>query len=157
MTMTESTPQTAPQTAPPAAPAPSTELLVSMTEAASAKVMELRSREGKSEAALRLFVKSGGCSGFSYGLAFDDKIADDDRVEDHAGVPMDPPPRRAAATSPSFRQTRSPGLPGLLHVQETLAVESAALAPVVLHQHRSGSIEGLLASRCLRSVPMVLP
>ena len=88
MTMTESTPQTAPQTAPPAAPAPSTELLVSMTEAASAKVMELRSREGKSEAALRLFVKSGGCSGFSYGLAFDDKIADDDRVEDHAGVPI---------------------------------------------------------------------
>jgi iron-sulfur cluster assembly protein len=88
MTMTESTPQTAPQTAPPAAPASSTELLVSMTEAASAKVMELRSREGKSEAALRLFVKSGGCSGFSYGLAFDDKIADDDRVEDHAGVPI---------------------------------------------------------------------
>ena len=84
MTMTETTPQTAP----PAAPAPSSELLVSMTEAAAAKVVELRSREGKSEAALRLFVKSGGCSGFSYGLAFDDKIADDDRVEDHAGVPV---------------------------------------------------------------------
>ncbi len=84
MTMTETTPQTAP----PAAPAPSPELLVSMTEAAAAKVVELRSREGKSEAALRLFVKSGGCSGFSYGLAFDDKIADDDRVEDHAGVPV---------------------------------------------------------------------
>ena len=69
MTMTESTPQTAPS-APPVAPAPA-ELLVSMTDAA-----------------LRLFVKSGGCSGYSYGLAFDDKIADDDRVEDHAGVPI---------------------------------------------------------------------
>jgi iron-sulfur cluster assembly protein len=87
MTMTESTPQTAPS-APPAAPAPSTELLVSMTEAASAKVQELRSREGKTDAALRLFVKSGGCSGFSYGLAFDDRIADNDRVEDHGGVPV---------------------------------------------------------------------
>lgn len=84
MTMTESTPQTAP----PAAPAPTTELLVSMTDAAAVKVQELRSREGKADAALRLFVKSGGCSGFSYGLAFDDKIADDDRVEDHAGVPI---------------------------------------------------------------------
>ncbi len=84
MTMTETTPQATP----PAAPAPSAELLVSMTEAAAAKVAELRSREGKSDAALRLFVKSGGCSGFSYGLAFDDKIADDDRVEDHAGVPV---------------------------------------------------------------------
>ena len=83
MTMTESTPQTAPS----AAPAPA-ELLVSMTDAAATKVQELRSREGKTDAALRLFVKSGGCSGYSYGLAFDDKIADDDRVEDHAGVPI---------------------------------------------------------------------
>ena len=87
MTMTESTPQTAPS-APPAAPAPAVELLVSMTDAAAVKVQELRSREGKADAALRLFVKSGGCSGYSYGLAFDDKIADDDRVEDHAGVPI---------------------------------------------------------------------
>ena len=87
MTMTESTPQTAPS-APPVTPAPAIELLVSMTDAAAAKVQELRSREGKTDAALRLFVKSGGCSGYSYGLAFDDKIADDDRVEDHAGVPI---------------------------------------------------------------------
>jgi iron-sulfur cluster assembly protein len=59
-----------------------------MTDAAAVKVQELRSREGKADAALRLFVKSGGCSGYSYGLAFDDNIADDDRVEDHAGVPI---------------------------------------------------------------------
>ena len=84
MTMTETTPQATP----PIAPAPSTELLVSMTDAAAAKVQELRSREGKADAALRLFVKSGGCSGYSYGLAFDDKFAEDDRVEDHAGVPI---------------------------------------------------------------------
>jgi iron-sulfur cluster assembly protein len=89
MTLTESTPQTAPSapSAPPAAPAPA-ELLVSMTDAAAAKVQELRSREGKTDAALRLFVKSGGCSGYSYGLAFDDKIAEDDRVEQHGDVPV---------------------------------------------------------------------
>ena len=84
MTMTESTPQATPS----AAPAPSAELLVSMTDAAAAKVQELRSREGKADAALRLFVKSGGCSGYSYGLAFDDKIADDDHVEHHGEVPI---------------------------------------------------------------------
>ena len=83
MTMTESTPQTAPQPTPPPA-----ELLVTMTDAAAAKLMELRAREGKADAALRLFVKSGGCSGYSYGLAFDDRIADDDRVENHGGVPV---------------------------------------------------------------------
>ncbi len=68
--------------------APTGELLVSVTEAAAKKVLELRSREGKAEANLRLFVKSGGCSGFSYGLAFDDKVNDGDRLEDHAGVPV---------------------------------------------------------------------
>jgi iron-sulfur cluster assembly protein len=84
MTLTETTPQATP----PAAPAPGAELLVSMTDAAAAKVQELRSREGKTDAALRLFVKSGGCSGYSYGLAFDDRIAEDDRVEHHGEVPV---------------------------------------------------------------------
>jgi iron-sulfur cluster assembly protein len=68
--------------------APTGELLVSVTEAAAKKVIELRSREGKADANLRLFVKSGGCSGFSYGLAFDDKINDGDKLEDHGGVPV---------------------------------------------------------------------
>ena len=66
----------------------SSETLVSVTEAAARKVVELRSREGKEEARLRLFVKSGGCSGFSYGLAFDDRVNEGDKVEDHDGVPI---------------------------------------------------------------------
>ena len=84
MTMSETTPQAFPQSAPP----PAVEQLVSMTDAAVAKVEELRGREGKTDARLRLFVKAGGCSGFSYGLAFDDRLADDDKIEDHAGVPV---------------------------------------------------------------------
>ena len=44
--------------------------------------------QGKTDASLRLFVKSGGCSGFSYGLAFDDNRADDDRIELHGNVPI---------------------------------------------------------------------
>ena len=63
-------------------------LLVSVTEAAAKKVLELREREGKADANLRLFVKSGGCSGFSYGLAFDDRVNEGDKLEDHAGVPI---------------------------------------------------------------------
>jgi iron-sulfur cluster assembly protein len=84
MTMSETTPQAIPQTA----PAPAAEPLVTITQAAAAKVLELRAREGQTDARLRLFIKSGGCSGFSYGLAFDDRLADDDRVEDHDGVPV---------------------------------------------------------------------
>ena len=67
-------------------PAISTETLVTVTEAAAKKVHELRAREGKTDARLRLFVKSGGCSGFSYGLAFDDRFAEDDRIEAHGDV-----------------------------------------------------------------------
>ncbi|HET7521257.1 MAG TPA: iron-sulfur cluster biosynthesis family protein, partial [Candidatus Limnocylindria bacterium] len=77
MTMPETTSQPTPAT-----PAPATQL-VTLTDAAAAKVVELRNREGKADAALRLFVKSGGCSGFSYGLAFDERIADDDKLEAH--------------------------------------------------------------------------
>ncbi len=84
MTMSE-TPRE--QSAPPM-PTTSVETLVSVTEAAARKVVELRAREGKEDARLRLFVKSGGCSGFSYGLAFDSNLADDDRVEEHDGVPV---------------------------------------------------------------------
>ena len=82
MTLSE-TPREATTPAPPSA-AP----LVTVSEAAAAKVLELRSREGKADARLRLFVKSGGCSGFSYGLAFDDRLAEDDKLEDHDGVPV---------------------------------------------------------------------
>ena len=82
MTMPETTPQPVPQ----GLPAGGDAQLVTLTDAAAAKVVELRSREGKSDAALRLFVKSGGCSGFSYGLAFDERIAEDDRLEAHGDV-----------------------------------------------------------------------
>jgi iron-sulfur cluster assembly protein len=81
MTMSETSRQSIPMTGVPAG-----EPLVSVTDAASRKVLELRAREGKADARLRLFVKAGGCSGFSYGLAFDDKLNDGDMVEDHSGV-----------------------------------------------------------------------
>ena len=42
---------------------PASKTLVTVTESAAKKVLELRSREGKADARLRLFVKSGGCSG----------------------------------------------------------------------------------------------
>ncbi len=82
MTMSEM-----PQQTPGTTPLPS-QPLVTVTEAAGQKVLELRAREGKADARLRLFVKSGGCSGFSYGLAFDSNLAADDLVEDHDGVPV---------------------------------------------------------------------
>ena len=80
MTMSETTPEVTP------APVVTGEPLVTLTDAAAAKVVELRSREGQADAGLRLFVKSGGCSGYSYGLAFDPNVNDGDLVETHGDV-----------------------------------------------------------------------
>jgi iron-sulfur cluster assembly protein len=36
--------------------------------------------------ALRVFVSPGGCSGMSYGMAFDDDLQDGDQIIDHDGI-----------------------------------------------------------------------
>ncbi|MFL5731567.1 MAG: iron-sulfur cluster insertion protein ErpA [Chloroflexia bacterium] len=54
--------------------------LITMTEPAVAQLRELISQqEGASpDLGLRVFVYPGGCSGMSYGMAFEDQPADDD-------------------------------------------------------------------------------
>jgi iron-sulfur cluster insertion protein len=56
------------------------------TTAAAAKVAELIVEEGNPNLKLRLYVTGGGCSGFSYGFAFDDVAAEDDTLITTAGV-----------------------------------------------------------------------
>ncbi len=47
---------------------------------------EVENKNLKADAALRLMVVGGGCSGFSYKMGFDETIKDDDRAEDIKGV-----------------------------------------------------------------------
>jgi iron-sulfur cluster assembly protein/iron-sulfur cluster insertion protein len=49
-----------------------------LTDPAVAKVAELIEAEGNPELALRVAVRPGGCSGFSYEMFFDSDVADDD-------------------------------------------------------------------------------
>ena len=51
---------------------------ISLTDIAAAKVAELIEQEGNPELALRVAVRPGGCSGFSYEMFFDTDLADDD-------------------------------------------------------------------------------
>jgi iron-sulfur cluster insertion protein len=62
--------------------------LLEFTPAAAAKVAELILEEGNPNLKLRLYVTGGGCSGFSYGFAFDDAIAEDDTLTVTAGVSL---------------------------------------------------------------------
>jgi iron-sulfur cluster insertion protein len=61
---------------------------LSFSSAAAAKVSELIMEEGNTNLKLRLYVTGGGCSGFSYGFAFDDQMADDDTRIDKDGVAL---------------------------------------------------------------------
>jgi iron-sulfur cluster assembly accessory protein len=51
---------------------------ISLTDGAASKVAELLEQEGNPELALRVAVRPGGCSGFSYEMFFDSDLADDD-------------------------------------------------------------------------------
>ncbi len=53
---------------------------IRFTDSAAAKVCELIEGEGNWSLNLRVFITGGGCSGFQYGFAFEEKIADDDTI-----------------------------------------------------------------------------
>lgn len=59
---------------------------MSMTEAAAKKASELIGNAQKENAAIRVFVKSGGCSGYSYGMAIDDRELEGDSLFEDRGV-----------------------------------------------------------------------
>ena len=59
-----------------------------VTDAAVTKVAELLSEEsdGTESLFLRIAVKPGGCSGFSYDMFFDSEVQEDDTVAEFSGV-----------------------------------------------------------------------
>jgi len=52
--------------------------VITLTDTAARKVKQLLQAEGADELALRVAVRPGGCSGFSYEMFFDGDIAGDD-------------------------------------------------------------------------------
>jgi len=60
--------------------------LIEMTDAAVNKVKDLLVKEGKPDYALRVYIAGGGCSGLSYGLAFDDQVREGDDVMEIGGI-----------------------------------------------------------------------
>ena len=60
--------------------------MIVLTDNAATKVAELITAEGNDELALRVAVRPGGCSGFSYEMFFDTDVAEDDIRTDYRGV-----------------------------------------------------------------------
>lgn len=69
--------------------------VVELTESAIAKISELLEAEGDPELALRMAVRPGGCSGFSYEMFFDSEFDEDDTVETFGSVKVVVDPQSA--------------------------------------------------------------
>ena len=60
--------------------------MIVVSDSAATKVKELLESEGDTSLALRVAVRPGGCSGFSYEMFFDGEIQPDDLKQDYSGV-----------------------------------------------------------------------
>tara|TARA_Y100001970_G_scaffold148582_1_gene182507 strand:+ start:963 stop:1316 length:354 start_codon:yes stop_codon:yes gene_type:complete len=60
--------------------------MITLTDAATMKVDQLIKEEAEGDLALRVAVRPGGCSGFSYEMFFDTDIADDDQTVTYGDV-----------------------------------------------------------------------
>jgi iron-sulfur cluster assembly protein/iron-sulfur cluster insertion protein len=55
--------------------------MITLTERAAVQIRKLQEESGGQDKTLRIFVEAGGCSGFEYGMSFDDAREDDKRLE----------------------------------------------------------------------------
>lgn len=61
--------------------------MITVSEQAAKKIQSLKSEESRpQEAFLRVYVKRGGCSGFSYKMDFDQEIKPSDKVYENHGT-----------------------------------------------------------------------
>ena len=61
---------------------------VTITPKAAEKVAEFMKQEGNGGLYLRVYVSGGGCAGLSYGMGFEEKADEDDRVLEQNGVKL---------------------------------------------------------------------
>lgn len=60
--------------------------MITLSEQAGQKVKELLAAENNPQAFLRVGVRPGGCSGFSYGMGFDEAMNEGDQTFEQHGV-----------------------------------------------------------------------
>lgn len=60
--------------------------MIQISEQAGHKIKDMLAQEENPNQYLRLEVKHGGCTGFTYGMGFDEEKHEDDRVFEHMGL-----------------------------------------------------------------------
>jgi iron-sulfur cluster assembly protein len=62
--------------------------IITMSELATQQLRTLLAQQENADLGLRVFVYPGGCSGMSYGMAFEDEINEEDMVLDNGGLKL---------------------------------------------------------------------
>lgn len=65
---------------------PETESVISLTDVAAEHMRKTLQEKKLDDYGLRVYVSGGGCSGFQYGMAFENKVAEDDNVSIVNGI-----------------------------------------------------------------------
>ncbi len=73
-------------TTPTTTPTPTTQPAITLTPNAVAKVKEIMAQQDPKPAGLRVGVKGGGCSGFSYSMSFENQAGMMDKVYEIDGL-----------------------------------------------------------------------
>lgn len=60
--------------------------LLRITDKAIEKAQQIKEEKDLHGYGVRIYIQQGGCSGYSYGMQFDDEIGDDDLVVEDDGV-----------------------------------------------------------------------
>ena len=63
-------------------------LPVSISENAAIRAKGMLEAQQKDNAGVRVFIKSGGCSGYQYGMAIDDRELEGDTIVTHRGIKL---------------------------------------------------------------------
>ena len=61
---------------------------ISISEFGAQKALGILASSGKENAGVRVFIKSGGCSGYQYGMAIDDRELEGDTIVYDRGVKL---------------------------------------------------------------------
>ena len=61
---------------------------ISISEFGAQKALSILAQSGKDNAGVRVFIKSGGCSGYQYGMAIDDRELEGDTIVHDRGVKL---------------------------------------------------------------------
>ncbi len=67
-------------------PAETQTTVLSLSDAAASKLREITAEEANPNVGLRVYVYSGGCSGFKYGMMIEDAPTEEDRILKANGV-----------------------------------------------------------------------